>query len=232
MKFVRSLSLLLLFTVTLYGQQYLGDNKLVIEGNSDLIIESERASFDFTVLGFGSSLREAVVDAKTKVSNATQILFKYGIPKQNISTSTFESGENFGGKAFLSSSKDFKTLMTVFVIVDSLSKLEDIIISLSESGLESIANINYSLRDFEKYKTKSKENAIEDAKQKAKLIADKFGVTLKKVIYIEEGGFFQNYPNPFNPPTRIMNEIIPTSVSLYSKPVKISQKIKVVYAIE
>lgn len=232
MKFVRSLSLLLLFTVSLFGQQYLGDNKLVIEGNSDLIIESDRASFDFTVLGFGSSLREAVVDAKTKVANATQILFKYGIPKRNISTSTFESGENFGGKAFLSSSKDFKTLMTVFVIVDSLSKLEDIIIGLSESGLESIANINYSLNDFEKYKTKSKENAIEDAKQKAKLIADKFSVTLKKVIYIEESGFFQNYPNPFNPTTRIMNEIIPTSVSLYSKPVKISQKIKVVYAIE
>jgi uncharacterized protein YggE len=229
---MRSISLLLLFTVTLFGQQYLGDNKLVIEGNSDLIIESDRASFDFSILGFGSTLREAVVDAKTKISNATRILSKYGIPKRNISTSAFESGENFGGKAFLSSSKDFKTLMTVFVIVDSLPNLEDIIIGLTENGTESISNVNYSLKNFEKYKVQSKDNAIEDAKQKAKQIAYKFGVTLKKVIYIEESGFFQNYPNPFNPTTRIMNDIIPTSVSLYSKPVKFSQKIKVVYAIE
>jgi len=229
---MRSLSLLLLFSFTLFGQQYLGDNKLVIEGSSDLIIESDRASFDFAILGFGSSLREAVIDAKTKVSTATQTLSKYGIPGRYISTSSFESGENYGGKAFLSSSKDFKTLMTVFVIIDSLPKLEDIIIELSEKGIESISNVNYSLHDYERYKIQSKENAIEDAKKKAKLIADKFGVILKKVIYIEESGFFQSYPNPFNPTTRIMNDIIPTSVSLYSKPVKISQKIKVVYQIE
>ncbi|MEW6196764.1 MAG: SIMPL domain-containing protein [Bacteroidota bacterium] len=232
MKLIRSLSILLLFTSTLFGQQYLGDNKLVVEGSSDLIIESDRASFDFSVLGYGSTLRDAVIDAKTKVSNATQVLFKYGIPKQNISTSTFESGENFGGKAFLSSSKDFKTLMTVFVIVDSLSKLEDIIISLSELGIESIANVNYSLTDLAKYKLQSKENAIEDAKNKAKQIADKFGVTLKKVIYIEESSFYQNYPNPFNPTTKIMSDIFSSTTSLYAKPVKISQKIKVVYALE
>ncbi|MCK9209540.1 MAG: SIMPL domain-containing protein [Ignavibacteriaceae bacterium] len=232
MKFILGLSLLLFLNCNLFGQQYLGDNKLVIEGNSDLIIESDRASFNFSILGFGSSLREAVVDAQTKIINATQTLSKYGISKRNISTSAFESGENFGAKAFLSSSKDFKTLMTVFVIIDSLPNLEDIIIGMTENGIESISNVNYSLKNFEKYKIQSKENAIEDAKQKAKQIADKFGITLKKVIYIEESGFFQNYPNPFNPTTRIMNDIIPTSVSLYSKPVKISQKIKVVYAIE
>ena len=122
--------------------------------------------------------------------------------------------------------------MTVFVIVDSLPNLEDIIIGLTENGIESISNINYSLKNSDKYKALSKEEAINDAQKKAKQIADKFGVTLKKVLYIEESGFSQNYPNPFNPTTRIMNEIISTSVSLYSKPVKISQKIKVVYAIE
>lgn len=232
MKFVISIILLMILIGETFGQQFLGDNKLVIEGNSDIIVESDRASLSFSVFGFGSTLREAVIDAKTKVSNAIQIIAKYEIPNRNISTSAFESGENFGGKAFLSASKDYKTLMTVFVIVDSLPNLEDIIIGLTENGIESISNINYSLKNSDKYKALSKEEAIEDAKKKAKQIADKFGVTLKKVIYIEESGFSQNYPNPFNPTTRIMNEIISTSVSLYSKPVKISQKIKVVYAIE
>lgn len=232
MKFAISIILLMILIGETYGQQYLGDNKLVIEGTSDIVVESDRASLSFSVFGFGSTLREAVIDAKTKISNATQILSKFDIPKRNISTSAFESGENFGGKAFLSASKDYKTLMTVFVIVDSLPNLEDIIIGLTENGIESISNINYSLKNSDKYKALSKEEAINDAQKKAKQIADKFGVTLKKVLYIEESGFSQNYPSPFNPTTRIMNEIISTSVSLYSKPVKISQKIKVVYAIE
>jgi len=232
MKFVISIILLMILIGETFGQQYLGDNKLVIEGTSDIIVESDRASLSFSVFGFGSTLREAVIDAKTKISNATQILSKFDIPKRNISTSAFESGENFGGKAFLSASKDYKTLMTVFVIVDSLPNLEDIIIGLTENGIESISNINYSLKNSDKYKALSKEEAINDAQKKAKQIADKFGVTLKKVLYIEESGFSQNYPSPFNPTTRIMNEIISTSVSLYSKPVKVSQKIKVVYAIE
>ncbi len=232
LKFKTTFCILFLLSITIFGQQYIGDNKLVVEGNSKLIIESDRASFEFSVLGFGSTLREALDNARLRISNATKVLTEYRIPKENITTSSFESGENFDGKAFLSSSRDFKTLMRVFVIVDSLSNLENIIVDLSEQGIESIYNITYSLHDFEKHKSKAKEKAIEDAQFNSKLIADKFGVIIKKVIYIEETGFNQTYPNPFNPTSRMLKEMRSAVKSIYSKPVKITQRFKVVYEIE
>jgi len=222
-----------LFIVTnLFSQQYLGDNKLVVEGEATKIIESDRASFDFSVTGFGKSLKDAISDARTKVSDATKVLTQNNIPEENISTSTFESGENFGDKAFLSSSKDYKTLMSVYVIVDSLKNLEEIIVDLSEIGIESISNLNYSLHNIGRYIKEIKKEAIRNAKSKAEMIAEEFNVKLQKVIYIEEGGYYQHYPTPFNPASKVRGETISELTSLYSKPVKISQKIKVVYSIE
>jgi len=232
MKLVKSLLLILFLVNSLFSQQYLGDNKLVVEGEATKIIESDRASFNFSVTGFGESLRSAIADARAKVNNATKVLSEYDIPEHNISTSTFESGENYGDKAFWSSSKDFKTLMTVYVIVDSLKDLEEIIVNLSEVGIDKITNINYSLHEIEKYANQVKIDAIENAKTKAEMIANEFGVKLIKVIYIEESGFYQHYPNPFNPPSKIRSETIMMMNSLYSKPVKLNQIIKVVYEIE
>ncbi len=231
MKIFKLLFLVMISTTYIFSQQYLGDNKIVVNGESTTIVESNRAAFTFSVLGFGETLKEAIESARSKIKTASNIFAKYKIPGKNISTSVFESGENFGGKAFLSSSKDFRTLMSMNVIVENLEDLENIIVEMSELGIENISNISYSLKDIVNYKKQVKIDAMLDAKNKAEIIAKQFDLKLGKVIYVEDNGFRQNYPNPFNPSSREISEIASVTNSLYSKPVKIYQKIKVIYSI-
>ena len=223
----------IVISVSLFAQDFIGDNKMVVVGESKLIIESNRASFNYKIVEYGSNLKEAVKKAKDKVSFTVQILNKYGIPESNISTSFFKSGENAGGGLFLSSSEDFKTYIETFVIVDSLKILEDVLLELSAAEIYDINNIIFSLHQIDNYEKQVREMAIEDAKEKAELLASGFGVKIKKVIYIEESAFGKNYPNPFNPSVSINTSLLEISeAGLHSKPIKLTNQIKVVFEIE
>ena len=131
----------------------------------------------------------------------------------------------------MSSSEDYLTKINISVIVDSLDLLEEIILALSEEDVEEISNIKFSLKDYTHYKEKVRKMAINNAKEKAKKIANEFGVKIKKVIYISTSSFSQGYPNPFNPSTKI-DLPYESSVGFYARPIKLSNKIKVVYEIE
>ncbi len=225
--------LCLVISLNLFAQDFIGDNRIVVVGESKLIIESNRASFNYKIVEYGSNLREAVQKAKDKVALTVQILNKYGIAESNISTSFFKSGENAGGGLFLSSSEDFKTYIETFVIVDSLNIFEDILLELSEAEIYDINNIVFSLHQIDNYEKQVREMAIENAKERAKEIASGFGVKIKKVLYVEESAFGKNYPNPFNPTItndRLLQEI--STAGLHSKPIKLTTQIKVVFDIE
>ncbi len=231
MKKIISILVFILLANLTVAQTYLGDNKLVLDGEAKLIVESDRASFTYKVIGYGSDLREAVTVAKEKITATVSALSNYGVKKNNINTSLFQSGENRTGSAFLSSSKDYLTKINISVIVDSLDLLEEIILVLSEMDVEEISNIKFSLKDYTKYEEKVRKMSIDNAKEKAQKIAKEFDVKIKKVIYISTSGLHQGYPNPFNPSTNI-DLSIESSIGFYAKPIKLSNKIKVVYEIE
>ncbi len=129
--------------------------------------------------------------------------------------------------------KTLKLTIETFVIVDSLNILEDILLELSEAEIYDINNIVFSLHQIDNYEKQVREMAIENAKERAKEIASGFGVKIKKVLYIEESAFGKNYPNPFNPSMTndsILQEI--STAGLHSKPIKLTNQIKVVFEIE
>jgi transposase len=74
-------------------------------GRIELNIPADYATFSFKVITEGSSLREALDKANTKIAQVTKDIRKTGLPKRNISTSRFQTGENYGAKSFFSSKK-------------------------------------------------------------------------------------------------------------------------------
>ena len=68
--------LCLVISLNIFAQDFIGDNRIVVVGESKLIIESNRASFNYKIVEYGSDLREAVQKAKDKVSLTVQILNK------------------------------------------------------------------------------------------------------------------------------------------------------------
>jgi uncharacterized protein YggE len=224
-----------------YSQEIKYDkiNKLEVTGSAELKVPADQAHFSFSVLGYGSSLRQAVENANSKINDISKKLFTMGLKPKDLYTSNFYSGENIDGKAFLSSSKDYKTSVAVSITVDSLPLVQEIILSLSENEVEQISNVDFTLKDYTSLKQKARTQALNNAMLKAKQMAEQAGIKLKRIIYLSE-----QQPIIYNPvPVRTFNSFqfsTPPNdkiaeqdgTSFYEKTISITDEVFLVYEIE
>lgn len=222
-------------------------NQISVSGSVELREIANQASFTFTVKGVGSSLRLAVENANMKVKIVTDKLLHLGVSTHNIATSQFYSGENYGNKAFLSSSRDYQATLVTLVMVDSLPLLEPILYATSESEIENVSNISFSMKDELDVRRRARVAAAMKAKEKAGDMARALNVTLGQVISIDETdptrvfslrGGSQNYPNPFNPTTsaqfmqRESNADESTGSSFFAQTITITSQVRVIFEIK
>jgi hypothetical protein len=237
-------------------QNEITQNHISMIGSIELKEIADQASFYFTVKGVGETLRLAVEDAENKTKNLSEKIIQLGIKKSNLSTSDFLSGENYGDKAFLSSSRDYQATIITMIKTDSLDLLRPLLFMISEAEVENISNISFSLKDELGLRRRARIEAGLKAKEKAEDITGALGVKLGKVLTIEEiqptqtytnqnqnlrirGGY--NYPNTFNPGTyNVLEESNTTPPAVdeikgsgfFAKTVSITSQVKVIFAIE
>lgn len=207
----RNILVILLLALAGYGSpaqdRQSAMNQITVLGSVELKEIADQANFTFSLKGVGSSLRLAVENANKKVKVVTDNIIRLGIPAHNISASRFYSGENYGDKAFLSSSRDYQATLTALVKVDSLHLLESVLYTISESDVQNLSNIGFSLKDELGPRRRARTGAALKAKEKAEDIAQALGVVLGRLIAVEETDPTrvysqqapQNYPSPFNP---------------------------------
>jgi hypothetical protein len=258
MKNLMILSVLLFcFSNIILAQQSEKEQKQIfVIGSIELKEVADQASFYFTIKGVGETLRKAVEDAENKSNSLSEKIIRLGIERNNISTSDFLSGENYGDKAFLSSSRDYQATIVTMLKTDSLELLRPLLFMISEAEVENISTISFSLKDELGLRRRARIEAGLKAKEKAEDITNALGVKLGEVLTIEEiqptqtytnqnrylymrGGL--NYSNPFNPSTyNVVQEgnLNPSTVDesrgsgFFAKTVSITSQVKVSFAIE
>lgn len=212
------------------------EHKLEVSGKAEILAPADQAVFSASVTGFGSTLRGAVEQAKNKAAQISKKLQNLGLKESCLQTSYFYSGENFGGKAFFSSTKDFKASITVNITIDTLPLLEEAILNLSESEVSNISNITFKLKNFESIKEKARIQAIENAKAKALQMAGLLNIKLSSVIDCGEGDAYQPFyaagPNPFNTSTDLRALDSERGSGFYAQSVSINANIRLVYEIQ
>lgn len=176
-KFRLIFGFLFLIAAVTFGQNNVDHdaNKIKVRGEAELKIPADRALLTFDVEGFGSSLREAVQNARNKSSEAVVKLIELGVPESFIETMRFHSGENSGDKPWLSSGKDYRAYINVRIKLDKLELMERVILTLSDIKVHSIGNIQFKLQDEEKHKMDAIGNAAAEARKKAEIIAKNVG---------------------------------------------------------
>jgi uncharacterized protein YggE len=161
-------------------------NTLIVYGVGNIEAPANRAQINFSVKGFGPSIQAAIDATRKKVADMTSKLFAVGLNQNNLSTSSFSSGDNFDGKAFWSSNKDYRTQMSVYISIDSLELIEGVITALAGSQIEQLSNISFSLKNDSTLKMEARRLATINAQQKSRLIASQLGISLGRVLYVEE----------------------------------------------
>jgi len=243
MKFtiVMTLAILLAPPTKLAGQDIsVSKNRMIVYGTGSVEAPANRAYINFTVKGFGSSIQTAVDIARNKASDIANKLFALGLKGSNLYTSQFNSGDNFEGKAFLSSSRDFRGQIDVTVTVDSLQLLEAVVAVLASSPVERLSNINFALKSDSTMKLEVRRLAVANAQDKAKLMATQLGMTLGKALEVEEllsytdGDFYlppRERPANFMATTSVSVGPAGTNVAFYGQRFSVRSGAKIVFEI-
>jgi len=162
------------------------EDLLTVSGKVKIYAPADRATVSFDLSGTGSSLEEAFASVHAKTDSIVTQLTEIGLDQTNLHTSFFRSGENEGGKAFLSSKRDYKVWQTASVTTDKLELLEQIVVILSRNNVEDISEVSFELTGVEEFKLKALCDATTKARQKAESMCDIVGVKLGKVKEITE----------------------------------------------
>jgi uncharacterized protein YggE len=237
-------------------QSEIEQKQISVIGSIELKEVADQASFYFTIKGVGETLRKAVEDAENKTNSLSEKIIQLGIKKSNISTSDFLSGENYGDKAFLSSSRDYQATIVTMIKTDSLDLLRPLLFMISEAEVENISTISFSLKDELGLRRRARIEAGLKAKEKAEDITNALGIKLGSALSIEEiqptqtytdrnqnifwrGG--QNYPNPFNPgvynvlpEANLKSSMVDETrgSGFFAKTVSITSQVKIIFSIE
>jgi uncharacterized protein YggE len=172
---------------TLYSQQLeQKTNYIFVQGSVELKEIADQASLSFNVRGVGANLRQAVENADKTTKTITDKLIALGVKDKNISTSSFFSGENRGDKAFLSSSRDYQANISTMIKVDSLKLLQPVLFAISESNVQNISQITFSLKDEVSFRKRARVEAALKAREKAEDIGKALNVIVGKAITIDE----------------------------------------------
>ena len=226
-----------------YQAQELDGNRLTVYGKVRVFAKADRATVTFNIKGVGRSLQLAFNDANKQINAIAERLHAIGLSEGNLSTSFFRSSENFGDKAFLSSKRDYRAIMTACITTDSLELLESIVVILSESEVRRIANITFELINYSEVRKDAMARAIDKAKEKAELISRQLGIRSGNIIEIEElkSTEPQNpwiYPlipsGPFNAPLVLSSSSRsenPDNSGIFAQEIRFDSEVRLVYEI-
>jgi uncharacterized protein len=230
-----------LFAVTqvLYAQQ--ADqriNQINVVGTVEIRQLADQARLSFLVRGVGSTLRQAVGNADKNSKIVADKLLTLGLKEKDLSTSSFYSGENRGDKAFLSSSRDFQAQITTVVTIDSLPLLEPVLFAISECEVQSVSQVSFSLRDEPSIRKNARVEAALKAKEKADDLAKTLGVTVGRVIAIDEDQPRQApylssmFPNPLNASTQAVVVDASIGYGFFAQTISVVSRVYVTFEIK
>jgi len=155
-----------------------------IEGKAKIDTVADRAYISYSVIGYGSSLRDAVKNAQLNNAAIAKKLMDKGIKKEWLETSNFYSGENGGDKPFLSSKKDYQASLTTLVKIDSLAILDEVVYLLSEQKVENMSGLTFELKKPDALNLVCRQKAITNAVSDAQALASAAGIKVGKIIEI------------------------------------------------
>ncbi len=238
--------LLVCLSGSAFSQSY-EDHRLIINGVVELAVPPDHASFSFGVSVTESKLSDAVRKTKEKVNIITDSLRKNGLSNDNIRTSYFQSGAKYnneggsyyGGKGYEKKLIGYQASISVQVDLDSLEWLESIATKVSEFEPNSLSNIRFSLKNYEKAKKDALRLAFVQAKEKALILAEEGGCDLGNVIEIDgtsSRSIYYGTPTPFNASYSVERDQIEVDSgspgTFFPGDIKISASVKVTFEIK
>ena len=87
----------------------------------------------------------------------------------------------------------YSITQTVSVKVRNFEKIGDLLSGIVDNGANSVSGISFTVDNSTKLENEARKNAMTEAKEKAKAVAEAGGFRLGRLLSVEEGGQYPTY---------------------------------------
>jgi uncharacterized protein YggE len=165
---------------------------ITVTGVGTITSVPDEASFSIGVQTQGSSAREALSANSEQMRRVIAAVRSAGVAKSDVKTQDVSVSANYADEGRIDG---YSARNTVLVKIRDLAKAGAILDAASNAGANEVYGPMLSRSDEDDLQAKALRGAVEDARKKAKALADAAGVPLGRVTAMTEG--YAGGPQPY-----------------------------------
>ena len=179
-----------------------GGSQISFEGSGEVTAVPDLAEVSVTLRSEDKEVKNAQDKVTAMEKSVLDFLEKSGIKKDDIKTENYNSYPKYdygapcySGYCPVRSPKvtGYEVSEYIVVKIRDLSKAGDVVTGLGGLGANEISGPNFTIENEEELKAEARKMAIEEAKDKAAVLADDLGVKLVRIVNFSENA---SYPMP------------------------------------
>lgn len=180
-------------------------NTVSVTGKGETYMKPDVASFNYTVTEEGKTAAEAQAKSTTKTNTILDALKKADIEEKDIKTTSYNIYPKYEYTNSVctmyscppskSTIVGYEVSQSIEVKVRDIEKAGDTLALVGSLNVSSVSGLSFVIDDMEKAKAEVRKQAIQDAKEKAKVISKELGVKFDEIISFYETGQ-DGYPTP------------------------------------
>lgn len=192
----------------LKGYRYIGGsdakNQITVTGEGEVFATPDIAEFSFSIVEEAKDVKAAQDAVSRKMDVAINVLKKMGIDEKDIKTTGFnaypkyEYNEIYCIKAPCPSGKQvivgYEVNQNVTVKVRKIDDSAKAIDAVTTVGASNISGITFTIDDEDALMRDARKKAIDNAREKAKILAKDLDVKLVRIVSFNENGGRGVYP--------------------------------------
>lgn len=172
-------------------------NVIAVSGEGEVFAVPDVATFSFSVIEEDANASLAQEMAAKKINQVLSFIERSGVEERDIKTTSFNLYPRYefrrepcvgfncppSGERVL---VGFEVNQSVEVKVRDTERAGEIIAGIGELGISNISGLSFTIDDEEILKAEARSLAIEDAKEKAEILAKDLDVSLVRIVSFNE----------------------------------------------
>jgi uncharacterized protein len=167
---------------------------IYMQGSGEVTTTPDIAEFNFSAIAQAETADLAEQEATKNLNKAIAFLKDNGISEKDIQTASFNIYPRYNyNKPRIGGYEGpeiigYEANQSVSVKIRNLNSAGQIVGGVARNGASQVSGLNFTIDDIETYRNQARQEAFDDAWNKATTMAKQAGVRIARVVSFSEGG--------------------------------------------
>lgn len=181
------LTLLVILSVPVFA---FADSEITVIGTGEVMIPADEAVVSLGVSATDREVLKAQRRANETIAAIREALIKAGVKEEDINTDYINIYASYDYSDGSEQLKGYNANSTLAIRVTDIEAVGEVIDIAFEAGANTLNGINFSASDTTEAQAKAMKKAVEDAKDKAEVLAEASGLKIRGIEEIVESGTY------------------------------------------